>query len=675
MQKTQLVLLSLFTWLFTFQFSTAQTYSDDFESYEVGDLIAQVNNTWTTWSNSPGSAEDAPVTDEQASSGTKSLVFEGTQGPIDLVLPFGDKYETGLFTFSTMLYIEANKGAYWNFQAEETIGQVWALEFYFTGTGDYRLASEGTNHIVGTYPQGEWFEVQMVINLNENNWTLSFDGQEQGSFNNPINAVASLDIFPFETTSGAKFYMDDISFEHEEIQLLPNDISLVSLSIPQITLSGTEVPLSFEVKNAGENPIESFDFAWTDGGMTLQESFTGLNIASLESQTFTLGSNVTIGDGDQSLNGLITNVNGGNDDNESNNEAASNVYGVVPTGKKVLVEEFTGTWCPWCPRGAVYMEYMINTYPDYFVGIAVHGGSISSDPMTVEGYPSALSSLIGGAAYPEVVINRNSGQVLNPSGMETPVLLDLESPHVANFDISGTYSGVDYSIEMETEILQTLDGDYNVSMVIFENGVTGTGSGYNQANAYAGGGNGPMGGYEFLSNPVPASQMVYNEVARALLGGLNGNPGIIDTNPASGTTYSATYSYEASEEFNAEELYAVCILIDNSTNQVVAVDKFRLLDKLSFTNTIEAKNSEISLNLAPNPATDRSFVSLTVDQSQDAELKIIAADGRIIEQRGVAVGPGINSIELNTSAFSAGVYFVQIYMNNTVYGEKLHIVK
>jgi hypothetical protein len=39
--------------------SQAVAYSDNFESYTVGDYIAVQSGEWTTWSNDPGYAEDA----------------------------------------------------------------------------------------------------------------------------------------------------------------------------------------------------------------------------------------------------------------------------------------------------------------------------------------------------------------------------------------------------------------------------------------------------------------------------------------------------------------------------------------------------------------------------------------------------------------------------------------
>lgn len=42
--------------------------------------------------------------------------------------------------------------------------------------------------------------------------------------------------------------------------------------------------------------------------------------------------------------------------------------------KRVLIEEGTGTWCNWCPRGTVYGEQMIYDYDVIF--IAIHMGDV-----------------------------------------------------------------------------------------------------------------------------------------------------------------------------------------------------------------------------------------------------------------------------------------------------------
>ena len=76
----------------------------------------------------------------------------------------------------------------------------------------------------------------------------------------------------------------------------------------------------------------------------------------------------------------ISNVNGLGPDNVPTNDlATSQISAVEPTPNKLVVgEEATGTWCGWCPRGAVALNWLDKDYYGYFQGIAVHNG----DPMT-----------------------------------------------------------------------------------------------------------------------------------------------------------------------------------------------------------------------------------------------------------------------------------------------------
>lgn len=60
-----------------------------------------------------------------------------------------------------------------------------------------------------------------------------------------------------------------------------------------------------------------------------------------------------------------------------------NVLSTLPF-KRVLMEEYTGLWCGFCPRGFAAMEYLSETYPYRFIGVAYHSGTQGApDPMQV----------------------------------------------------------------------------------------------------------------------------------------------------------------------------------------------------------------------------------------------------------------------------------------------------
>ena len=106
----------------------AQSYN--FDQYNVGDKVAQtIGQPWTTWSDQPGSGEDAAFSDEQAVSGTNSVKF--TYGN-DQIYNFNDE-TTGSYTLDWNMYIPSGKDAYLNIQHNFTGGQdgEWAFGLYF----------------------------------------------------------------------------------------------------------------------------------------------------------------------------------------------------------------------------------------------------------------------------------------------------------------------------------------------------------------------------------------------------------------------------------------------------------------------------------------------------------------------------------------------------------------
>ena len=133
--KYTLIPLSLF-WALTSSF--AQSYSEDFESFKSGDYLAKESEAWTTWGNKPGSSEDARIVKSKSFSGNHSVYLNSTStdgGPQDLILPFGNKYDIGYFEYSMMLFLQSGKGAYFNFQGEKKVGEVWCLQFRKLGKG------------------------------------------------------------------------------------------------------------------------------------------------------------------------------------------------------------------------------------------------------------------------------------------------------------------------------------------------------------------------------------------------------------------------------------------------------------------------------------------------------------------------------------------------------------
>lgn len=60
--------------------------------------------------------------------------------------------------------------------------------------------------------------------------------------------------------------------------------------------------------------------------------------------------------------------------------------------RRTLVEEYTGLWCGWCPKGFVALERLAEEMPKHFVGVAFHN-SDDMAIMTTSQYPSDAAGL------------------------------------------------------------------------------------------------------------------------------------------------------------------------------------------------------------------------------------------------------------------------------------------
>jgi PKD repeat protein len=154
----------------------AQIYQDDFESYTVGGYLAVQNpDWWTTWSESPGSDEDAVISDEQAHSGTKSVMDSGIN---DEVLLLGNK-TSGNYNINWWMYIPSGYGGYFNILHvfdPITPTYEWAMECYLRTDGTGRLIGGFSGSIYFDYPKDVWFLVENNINMDEDSARLYIDG-------------------------------------------------------------------------------------------------------------------------------------------------------------------------------------------------------------------------------------------------------------------------------------------------------------------------------------------------------------------------------------------------------------------------------------------------------------------------------------------------------------------
>ena len=666
-------LLFLFMVIGMFTTSIAQiTIFEDFDSYEPGDLIHEVNPEYfQLW---PGATLGLMVSDAQSASPNNSIyLFTNTGGgPEDIIMDFKDKYDSGTASLSFNMYVSPDHGAYYNIQAEVTAGVTWASQVYFNANGTVEFQnSNNTVAASATYPQGEWFEVRYDVNLTENIWELSLGGRCLASYPNPANSMASFNLFAAANGSNAEFWFDDIRFEHSpEAGEIERDVSLANGDELVSGLEGnTFTNVAVLINNLGPevtSAVVEVEYAGTQQEIT----YDNINIAEGDSLQIVVPDPIQILAGINEMKVTLASINGvEGDDVRCNNSLFRAVTAVAPTPRKaILAEEATGTWCPQCPRGAVTMEMMEERYGDYFVGIAVHNG----DPMTVSEYDSGMPTINGFTGYPNISINRGTAFVPGNSitSVETPFIDAISTPirsaFVIGAELNDATNELDVSIEIEA--ISSVHWPDKLVVAIVEDHVTGTGSGYAQANANSGT-DIPYGGLNELPNPIPASMMVYDDVARALLTPFEGVDIGNDLDP--GETRAYNFKITLDPEWDQENLMITAFL--NSGNGVDNAVETTLEDALAagFTVNVNDEILQSSFEVYPNPVADLMSVKLETATKGDVTLELFNIYGQLVHTEQLPSFIGTQNWIVNVSELQDGIYTARVSIGQKTAVQKI----
>ncbi len=240
-------------------------YQDDFEGFTVGTYLVESDQTgmWTTWSNDPGSAEDALITDVESSSPTNSVIVEGIS---DLVLKLGNK-TSGEYIIAVEYYIPSNFGGYINLQHFEAPGNEWAVEAYFgaaDGDDNGYLYAGDPAEIPFTFPHDQWFDIEFVVDLDEDLAACTIDGVLIAEWQFSLQAqgdpgtlqLGGVNIYAGAPTGETpKFYFDNIEYIVVDPGISNPIINVDPTSIFATVVEGQSTTDMFTIENTGQSEL------------------------------------------------------------------------------------------------------------------------------------------------------------------------------------------------------------------------------------------------------------------------------------------------------------------------------------------------------------------------------------------------------------------------------------
>ena len=212
------VLVIAVTTTMSAQFDLEET----FETYTDGAISGQATY-WRTWSAGDPPAESGIVQTAVQHTGAKALEINEVGAPagIDQLLliesePFFDVYTVGWY-----MYIPEGRSGYFNAQGAHTDnGAAWN-QWLFGGNVYFNQDNltpgegtvDGTPGQVFSFPHGEWFQIILIYNMDNQMWTMEINGvvqfdSQEFVFNDPFEAFTALDFYATDATT--LYYIDDL---------------------------------------------------------------------------------------------------------------------------------------------------------------------------------------------------------------------------------------------------------------------------------------------------------------------------------------------------------------------------------------------------------------------------------------------------------------------------------
>lgn len=337
------------------------------------------------------------------------------------------------------------------------------------------------------------------------------------------------------------------------------------------------------ITNYGRNALSSIDYTITTDDQTTGEYHADLTspITFGESATITVSIPTEETQSVKAKTLTVTKANG-ETNASSNNKAQFTLYSLSEIiDRNVVVEEYTGTGCGWCPRGLVGMDKLRNTFGDRFVGIGIHRYN-SSDAMYISSYaPVSFSSA------PSCRIDR--GEEIDPyygSGEDicNDFSMEMAIPGLGSVEVNGMFDEEFTKVEATATAKVLFEGTYSLEFALVADGLQGSGTAWNQANYY----------YQYSASQLPEDLSIFGsggKYGKSSVTGWTFNDVAIASSYVSSKNKvdkqtltageSAEFAYTLSlptkttlkNALLKDQIYIVAILVDSNGNIVNAAKK------------------------------------------------------------------------------------------------------
>ncbi len=233
--------------------------------------------------------------------------------------------------------------------------------------------------------------------------------------------------------------------------------------------------------------------------------------------------------------------------------------------KKVLIEQFTGAWCQFCPDGTVKMDEILQEYPGKVFGVKFHNGDKMAIPET-----DIIGSALGLTGYPTGNVDRTP---VNAGG-NTVIMIDRTAWKQVVDQLLQQTAPVDVKLdwaydESTGDIIASISGDFDQAVAnevrfnvyVIEDEVTGSGTGWDQQNYYN-----TQSGHPYYQKGNPVKNYKHMAVVRATLGGPWGAENSIPQPITAGTKAKYAFTIKKDASWKIDKIRLIGMVVNYSQN-------------------------------------------------------------------------------------------------------------
>ncbi|MBR4129562.1 MAG: thioredoxin family protein [Bacteroidaceae bacterium] len=368
---------------------------------------------------------------------------------------------------------------------------------------------------------------------------------------------------------------------------------------PSYVVQGEESTVPITLTNLGKQAITSISYTIaTEGGDATSEKTLAVGNLAFNSSSVI---NVPFPADEEARRHkktfTITKVNG-EENTAQDNSAEGEVISLTQRFTlKPVIEEFTGTWCGWCPRGMTGMEKIHEMYGDQVVQIAVHNGN--GDPMQISAYNTVVNDYVDG--YPSSITNRHWIADPSFSSLKNVLSVVFKETVPASIELSAEWK----TAEQKAVIFNTKtkfgysdeNTKFGIAFVLTEDGLTGTTSKWAQTNYYSGMSTSQAGTDMawWCGQGSSVTGVEYNHVAVAgwsvRTGVTNSVNATIDATEEQEYTYTGTIpSTSLSLIQDKTRLKAIAMLIDRTNGTILSAAQTTIAEDATGIGDVSSKD-------------------------------------------------------------------------------------